>query len=250
MDKKFFMTTDPMGDFSKSKLKSDIDINTSHRIAKSLANKTDKNKDITFKDKVMYSALAGIAALAATKGYSKLLGRRFSVPSYLAAAASSGTTGYFAPEIANVIRRESRGEIGRDEAGKLIRSIDDPSRKVFKETKEISELYGGIGKEAGIATGLAKGIYKGVSGTTGALWKGMFPGKNPSIGRKALSYGVRGGIGVGALYGGYKGVKALTAERSGKNYTTFLRNQILAGNINQNELSQNDLISVRKLGMK
>lgn len=235
-----------------SKIQSNIETDVGHRVARSVAKPTDKIKDVTTKDRIRHSMLSGLISLAANPILSKIIARnkKISVPLLLANTAASAATGYFTPDIANIIRREVRGDISKKEAKKLIRDLEEPSRKTFKETKEISELYGGLKKQSSVVGKTLGFARKGISGAGSLLWKGMFPGRNPSFGRKALSFGVRSGALAGAGYGTYKGVRYLSGPRSGSNYTTFLRNQLLAGNIQPGELSQRDLVSVRRLGMK
>jgi len=231
----------------------DIEVGLSHSLAKSVTKPNEKIKDITLKDRAMYAALGGIAAAAATPIISKFIFRNknMSIPLFLANIASSATTGYFTPDIANVIRGEVKGDISSKEAKKIIKDFDLPSRKVFEETKEISKLYGsGFKKQAGIFRSAFRLAGSTARRTGGAIGKGIYVGKNPSIRKRIWGYGVKGGLLTGAGYGTYRGIKRFSGPRSNANYTTFIRNQLLSGNIHPSELSQQDLIAVRKLGMR
>lgn len=237
-------------------IKSNAIVDASHAIARPAAKPDGEIKDITFKDRMMHSALNGIAALAVTGAFSKIFKRKTSLPLYLANAAAGAATGYFTPDVANIFNAEARGDIDKQEAKRLLRTLDKSSIKAFDETKEVAELYGGINKKAAFVKSVKNIAVKGAKGTGGLLWKGMFPrykileGAKTPFRRKVLSFGVRGGALAGAGYGAFKGVQQINAPRSGQNYTTFLRNQMLAGNVQPEELSQRDLISVRKLGMR
>ncbi len=236
----------------------DAQLDVSHSIAKSVTSPKSEIKDPTRKSRVMHAALGALSAMALTPVFSRLnRSKKISIPLLLANTASLATTGYFTPDISNMIKKEVRGKVSPEESKRFIRVMEDPSNKMFNETKEISELYGGgFKKESSLTSGTLKLIGKTIKGGSATIGKGLYPrygikkGVKTPWGRKALSFGVRGGLTAGALYGGYKGIRKLNAPRSGSNYTTFLRNQTLAGNIHPNELSQQDLISVRKLGMR
>jgi len=236
--------------------RSNFESNISRSIAKSFAKPTDEIKDPTLKDRLIHSALGGIAGVAIAGGLSGIFKSKFLTPLNLAGIASAMTSGYFIPDIVNTIREEVKGDKTPGESTRLIRELEEPSRKASRETEDIAKLYSGIFKKSSFIGGAKNIVYGGIKGTAGLLGKGLFPrtgikdGVKTPFSRKILSYGVRGGALAGAGYGGYKGIKHLNAPISGNNYTTFLRNQILAGNVNQGELSQRDLVAVRKLGMR
>ena len=87
---------------------------------------------------------------------------------------------------------------------------------------------------------VAGGVGKGL---TTPLWS-----KNVGIPAKAWGLATQGAAG----YGVYRGIKALNQKKrlSGTNYATMLRNNVLAGNLKSDELSQTDLLAVRRLGMR
>jgi hypothetical protein len=97
----------------------------------------------------------------------------------------------------------------------------------------------------------AKTGWKAAKKGTGWYLRGMF-GKmeKPNLAQKAQRFITRGGTVAGLGAGGYAGYKAATAPRSRPDYTTFLRNNLIAGNIQPQELNPQDLQSVRQLGMR
>lgn len=85
----------------------------------------------------------------------------------------------------------------------------------------------------------------------GVILKGLrrVPKRAP-LGEKVWGAVVKGSALGGAGYGGYKLYKNLSRPRSKQDYTTFLRNNIIAGNIKPEELTSTDLESVKKLGLR
>ena len=236
-----------------------MEVGFAHAVTRPIAKRESDINEATTKDRIMLSALGALTGLAATPALSRLIfkNKKLSIPLMLANAASLATTGYFSPDIANTIRKEVKGEITPEEAKRSISVFEDPSKKVFKETKEVSELYSkGFKKQTAFAGKAFELAGRGIKRGGELLFKGIYPrygidkGVKTPFSRRMLSYGVRGGLLAGAGYGGYKGIRHLSGPRSGQNYTTFLRNQLLAGNVQPGELSRNDLVAVRKLGMR
>jgi len=112
------------------------------------------------------------------------------------------------------------------------------SSKYLSDIVAVPKQHIGMTKEArGIFIGMAKGIL-GIG--AGLARTGFRAAKNPYL----LVPGVTIGGGI-AAYKGYQKHK----NSSKPNYTTFLRNQALAGNIGAEEMSPEDLRSVRQLDM-
>jgi hypothetical protein len=153
--------------------------------------------------------------------------------------AAGAVVGYFLPDTFKKLQ-----EINNDKnAVKLLKDRYKGLNKVYSTTNKLLIPIGQISQ-------LAK-----TSSWYGSALKGAGSLLNKGI-RKAWSVTpirrtAQVGIGGGALYGGYKGFKYLKNRNlSGNNYTTMLRNNILSGNIDQEQLSQPDLIDVRRIGMK
>jgi uncharacterized membrane protein YebE (DUF533 family) len=85
----------------------------------------------------------------------------------------------------------------------------------------------------------------------GSFAKGLLPvSKTAPLGSRIMGK-ISKGVAIGGLgYGGYKGYQAVTRPVSGSNYTTFLRNNILSGNINANEITDRDKTQINNLGMR
>ena len=78
-----------------------------------------------------------------------------------------------------------------------------------------------------------------------AFKKSLIKGSNTLKKKAPISLAVGG-----AGYLGYKLNKGSKTPKSGRDYNTLIRNNVLAGNISKDELSLRDLQSVRKLGLK
>jgi len=223
----------------------DAETNIARLATKPFINKNVEIKDPTVKERISYSILGGLMALAATGIIGKTIGKKFwglkslkDMPAGVwAGGATSGlSTGYFAPDVINTMTQEAKGELSPAESRKIIR---DFGRRDLSKEAGLGNFIGGSLSTIGST------LWKGIRTRSG-----IEAGKKIPLGRKVWGYTVKGGLGAGALYGGYKGYKRLSGPKSGTNYTTFLRNQVLAGNVSPDELSQPDLRSVRTLGMR
>lgn len=235
----------------------DFERNVSHLINKKILTRYPAEpRDVTSKDRMMHAAIGGLAALAATSIIPKIIARnkKLSIPLLLAGTASGIGVGYFSPDQIEMIKREVKGEVSPEKVKEYNKIPDEIDKKLFRETKEISELYSPLFKKqsslGGVIGGTAGFLGRNLVKAPGRLWGATFPGKGANLGRRVLGRTMKTGLVGGALYGGYKGYQRLSAPKSGGNYTTFLRNQVLAGNVQPDELSQQDLVSVRKLGMR
>lgn len=91
--------------------------------------------------------------------------------------------------------------------------------------------------------GLARGAWGVGKNVVGAAFK-KANWKSPA--KAALTWTSRLGLGAG----GYALYKAMPGAPAQPNYTTALRNSVLAGKMSPDELSQEDLTSVKALGMQ
>ena len=250
-----------------NKLQDNIESNLAYHASNRFAKPENTEEEITNRQRLKWgvgSALFSAITSPLTQKYI-FKNKKISIPVTLAETAFGFGTGYFTPDIGKLMRREKSGDISHEETREKIKSMEENATHASNKAEEIIDLYkgtfkekskDGFEKESGLIGGVSGLIGKTLKGTTGLLWKGV----NPRVGlkswqktpfhRKALSFGVRGGVGVGALYGGYKGIQRMSGPRSGENYTTLLRNNVLAGNVKPGELSQEDLISVKKLGLR
>ena len=111
-----------------------------------------------------------------------------------------------------------------------------PKQASWSSIGAIGKLMGGAGKfiwggTKELGRGLAMPILKHPKGT--------------KLSDKALSLVSKGAVG----YGLYKGTQAIKKKTIKPGYTQFLRNQILAGNINPNEVSSGQMRRVVELGI-
>lgn len=233
-------------------VKSDVSSDIAASLARKSVGKNDKIEDATTKDRLMWAALSGLASMAVTAAAPRLIGRlmgkRLRIPLSVQAATAltASTTGYFSPDVRNTLIEERSGKISRKDAKKTIREYGRLSSKIDDSTKDVAEVMRNpLGKEASLFSagkGLGTGVGKFIGQSVG------FGGK-PQLGEKIWRGAVKTGIVGGTIYGGYK-IHQNVSNRSKANYTTFLRNQLLAGNIKPNELRPKNIEEVRRLGMR
>jgi len=246
---------------------------------------TDKPLGDEFADKLRWSALGTIAsaAIAASPILPALLRKKVSfkeayklkkVPVAVSGMAGAAF-GWNAPSVHNKYLEYIQKKVPKENAQEAYSELVGTTKRVQEEAPLFFKKSSYIEKRALLSTfakrfviGTGKAIGTGVAATTkGAtkfIGKGLAgtPKTIPSIAVKGgyrrsvlggiHTWGVRGGVGaLGAA--GLMGASRLYQARkklSGQNYTTFLRNNILAGNIKPEQLSQEDLVAVRKLGMR
>lgn len=262
---------DPVG-AAKSKAKeisSDIDSSLNYRATRPFVEKDDLKRNVDLPEKVMWGTLAGLAGVASTLMIPKSMIPKglikYRIPAALITGAGLSSIGYNTPDTVRAIAEEKYGKKPRGEALQEVKSIRRKSIEAADETENLINAYQNFSlKKEAFAAPIAKGalnFLRRAASTTAktsgsALWKGYFPrsglarGAKIPFGRKVLSKTVRWGTVGGLGYGGYKLNKRLGAPRSGANYTTLLRNNILSGHINPDELGQQDLKSVKLLGMR
>jgi hypothetical protein len=90
-----------------------------------------------------------------------------------------------------------------------------------------------------------------ILGTAGKTIKsGLAFGGKPTFGQKVTRFAVKGTALGGLGYGGYKVHQSITRPVSENNYHTYLRNNILAGNISGDEINAYDKSKINDLGMR
>ena len=109
---------------------------------------------------------------------------------------------------------------------------------------KIAGIWGLAGGAMRGAYGLAKGTAKNV---VGAAFSGT---KGKPLGNKIFTWGSRIGLGAGAYGTGKYVYNRLPGAPAQPNYTTAMRNNVLAGKRSPEEMSQQDLTDVRTLGMR
>lgn len=238
-------------------------------LAYSVSKKYSKSKnikEITDKNRLTSGIISALSAAAFSPLIQKYVARnkKLSLPFALSQAAIGFGTGYFSPDIANIIRRRKKGEFDEKEAKRQIKILEDSASRKLHVNKEINDLYGGVFKNK-----LDKGIEKKSSfflntvnlirrGATGAT-KLIHRGFDPRVGlksyqktplyRRGYSFGFKTGVIGSGIYGANRVIHRSSMPRSTNNYTTLLRNNTLAGKIRPAELSQPDLMGVKKLGL-
>jgi hypothetical protein len=146
-------------------------------------------------------------------------------------------------------RLQRLGEISEEEA---MMAINDAVNKDLTETpmEPLEKSAGSITLEALRFAGKALrygGVGAGLAGKT--LWQGVRGGGN--LPERAWSLVARGGVTGGLGYGAYRGARSLAeAPKPRATYATMLRNNIISGRLGPGNLSQTDLVNVRKMGMQ
>ena len=118
--------------------------------------------------------------------------------------------------------------------------IDRAAESMIK----MSGLWGAAAGAVRGAYGLAKGTAKNVIGAAFSSTKGK------PLGNKIFTWGSRIGLGAGAYGAGKYVYNRLPGAPAQPNYTTAMRNNVLAGKTSPEEMSQQDLTDVRTLGMR
>ena len=117
----------------------------------------------------------------------------------------------------------------------------------YKHLDSISES---LTKTAFVAP-LLRGAYGLGKGVIGNVVKGAFSStKGKPIGNKIFTWGSRIGLGAGAYGAGKYVYNKMPGVPAQPNYTTSMRNNVLAGKISPEEMDPQDLADVRSLGMK
>ena len=121
---------------------------------------------------------------------------------------------------------------------------DDEKRREFLNKFRKHDLlktssYAGAGEAALVGIKyLGKGLKDLARGVT-------MPIKGKTVGDTALSIGSKALVG----YGAYKTGKKIAKTGKEYDYSTYLRNQVLAGNIKPGELTEDNINTVRRMGV-
>ena len=211
------------------------------------------------KSRAMYAAIGALAGLAASGALVPLVTRgrfRFSKPQIAAITASTAFSGATFPEVHEIALAKQRGDITNEEAVAKYKKEYVPDKYFSRLAQKLEKrgmdksaatpsMFGAALKQTSKFTGRVGGtaVKEYASALTQRPWKG-------NLGERTFGLAVKGATGYD-LYRGARGIqKQYGGIKSGQNYTTFIRNQVLAGNVQPTELSQQDLISVRKLGLR
>jgi hypothetical protein len=147
-----------------------------------------------------------------------------------------GALGYAIPTIINQAM-----EKGVDERKEFMRQqFDKAMENPFQKRADLVQALPTVGKIFG------KGLKYSLQGGRDFLRGIAMPIKGKNISETALSLGSKAIAG----YGLYQTGKFLAQKHRKPNYVDYLRNQVVAGNIKPEELSQRDLSAVQQLGMK
>jgi hypothetical protein len=236
-----------------SDLETKARVHGSHLVAGSVVRSKDKVKKVTEKDRLISSALLGLTGLAGSIVVPKIISRfskqpfYFSLPAKIGITAAGATSGYFGPDVRNTLIKEKRGKISKEKAIKILHHYSKLKNEAVNKLKGSFDKPGNVSeKTAGLLGSAIKGTVKGVGGLVG---EGLRFGKKRPLGTRIWSGAFKAGLLGGGIYGANKMINKYK-YRSGPNYTTFLRNQTMAGNIRPEELTESDLVNVRNLGMR
>jgi len=229
-------------------------------IAGKAVKQTDKPLSDEFADRVRWSALSSLVGAAIAASPMLLRKKKFKdVKIPMAAFGLGGVPlGWNLPRTHNKYLEYVQGKATKSDAQeaytKLVEEESDVRKRspiLFNQKKR--SLLKKEAKFLSVAANLTSKTVKSTLGGAAATAKGIGRGVMGSPGTSKLQRVVsRGSVGILGAAGAVGGVGAIRSRRrlSGNNYTTFLRNNILAGNIQPAQLSQQDLVSVRRLGMR
>lgn len=205
------------------------------------------------KEKLKDAIIGGLTAGAAAHIIPRyVLKSPFSVPVIIGAAAAGAMTGYSFPRVHNQLVKYRRGEVDKKDVIDLIKKRNAFPENAVANVKNINEDYKnmvGTIKSASFVSSLIRGT----GNVAGSVGKAVFT-KSPKFSKNpagwALGTAAKGGAIAGVFGAGSAVTRFSETPRSQSNYTTFLRNNILAGNINPNEIDQKDKEYVNELGMR
>jgi hypothetical protein len=217
----------------------------------------EEKKEEGVGSRLVRAGLVGLATAGTLHYLPKLLHRKSLPLGYLIPGSlSAATAGYFFPEHRNEIidyHQHKNDKLLKENLDKLHGS----ERNIYNRSKEVSGSIKNtieMSKQSSIMPFLGKaigGVAKAGWKTGGAFARGLLPvSKTAPLGSRVMGK-VSKGIAIGGLgYGGYKGYQAVTRPVSESNYTTFLRNNILSGNIKADEITDRDKTQINNLGMR
>lgn len=206
--------------------------------------------EATRKDKLLWAGFGSISGAIASALVPIVFKKRIDPRTIMGAAAAGIMAGYSAPNLANTILKEKRGDVEAGTAERLFKAYDKDQNKVRNKI-ETAFKFKKHSSLASAATPVVKFTGKALKGAGSSAWHGITQNPfNPKagFGEKMWGIAMKGAVGTGAYIGANKLVKR--RQLSGPNYTTMLRNNVLAGNITPTEMSQPDLVAVRRLGMR
>lgn len=221
---------------------------------------TSKKVDDSINRRMLLAGISGISTAAAALALHRMvptIRKYLTYPRIGAASLAAGIVGYTTPSVINQYI-STHNERGEKEADKFLRQRDSKTLSYASNIRQSADEH--LGKFAAMPLGKAfgnavKGVTTGIGDAAGwgasQYWKGiMGTGNKGNFIKSTRSFAARAGT-LGAVgYGGYKAHQAITAPRSGQNYTTYLRNQMLTGNVQPGQVDTQDLTKVRDLGMR
>ena len=219
-----------------------------------------EKKDYNISHRLMLAGLAGGIAAGGGIGISKALKKmnpkifkgKIKIPALVLSSLSSAALGYFHPDIRNAVidyhAHKDEKRLKED-----IKQYLNSEKNIRAKGNEVLETYS-QNNEMSKQSEWVKPVIKGIGNITSTIGKtiagGFAFGGKPSIGQKVTRIAVKGTTLGGLGYGVYKGYQAVSRPQSTDNYTTFLRNNMLAGNISSNEITDREKSQINDLGMR
>ena len=209
----------------------------------------------SFRNRALLAGIGSISGAGASLALKQIprYSKFFTPQKIVALGIAGGVAGFASPSIVNRIKKQMQ-EGKKNKAGEIAFQHANDLLNYKKIVEDSANKHFGIQKHAfiGAAARRVGSMALGAGGFLGSTWMRGMAGapKSSGFATKALSTGIRLGTAGAIGYGAYRGYKALSAPRSGANYTTYLRNQMLAGNIKSDEVPVEDLEQVRKLGLR
>ena len=245
---------------ASQKLSSDID----RGIYMKMSDTNQPPVSTGFRTRALSALLFGLGIGGGVKGLDAALTKivpqyyksKVTLPIMIASGLAGATTGYFMPDMYNSALKVKRGEMTPEEYKRISRNIGQSQSNMYNRTSDVSEsIADTLSKQAGFGS-LAGRIIGGLGKATWKVGKeipaGIFhiPKKTDTLGTKAWSFATKGTALAGAGYGVSKGLNYVEAPRSKSDYNTFLRNNVLAGNVRPNELNPIEKQDLKQLGMR
>jgi len=183
--------------------------------------------------------------------------RLFNPETFIPNVVSGAILGAFDQDVKNAIIKSKFNKKLKENAIKALKKEREisfgiyPYKYKFEKTSGLEDItikgikgIGHLGKVIGYGlVPMGKGKL-GVIGMKIVGRKNQFP-----LSHKIFGLGVKSGIATGAYLGG-KELYKLINEKKYQNYTTLLRNNILTGRIQPDELNEEEIEAVKELGLK
>ena len=223
-------------------------------ILESRINENSQPAKTDFSSRMIPASLVGLLTAAGTIGANKFFKLNAPRPIIASTIAAATAAGFMAPDAYNAVLKNKNKVEELSNLQKMESRIGYHAGDIYSRYEELNKSagWGGAIKPAlNIGSKVIGGVGR-TAATAGQLFlHGMkkVP-KEAGLPEKAFGAATKLVAAGGATLAGKKAYDVLKAPRSEGNYDTFLRNNLMAGNIKPQEVPQSDMAGVQRLGMR